>query len=148
MLVSAVLITMVVGAVYGLCLLAKDTYATVSIQGHMQREAMLGIESMFYGVDDDRRGLHEAVSYGIIGNTHISYTGTDGLTREFYQSDDKVIYEDAGNNATDLISGDVASLVFSAPEDNLIVINLQLQRDYFGDAIAVNFITSGELRNR
>ena len=155
MIVAAALIMVVISVAYYGYVLAKDAWLFVSVQGEMQRNAMLGVERMVHGVDGSLKGLHEA--QGIIsptpGNSDSSIEFTDGvnntLSRAFGINTDKLEYVDEANNSSDLIDQDVQTVTFNRPSgrDDLIEIGLVLQRVVAQKTITVNLNTSVKLRN-
>lgn len=155
LIVSAVITLLVIGAAVGFYVIARDAWQHVLIQGDMQNEAILAIEKMFYGVDVSRKGIQEAQDVVIpaagASSNQIEFIDQDDalISRLFYQVGNKLVYNNENNIDSDLINSDVASVTFTRPSDNddLIQINLVMQRIVRGKTISVNISTSVRLRN-
>lgn len=154
-IVSAVITLLIIGVAVGFYVIARDAWQHVLIQGNMQNEAILAVEKMFYGVDVLRKGIQEAQDVvtpaaGASSN-QIEFIDQDNtlISRIFYQVGDRLVYNNENDIDSDLIDGDVASVTFTRPIDNddLIQINLIMQRIVRGKAISVNISTSVRLRN-
>lgn len=131
----------------------NDVWRYAFIQLNMQQEATLALEKMIRGVDKNRKGLQESqdVITPALGNsdTQIRFVDSDNptISRLFYLSGNKLVYEDENLNTTDLIHRNVQSLIFNRPQDDLVKITLNLQRTVWGRDISVALSTSVKLRN-
>ncbi len=161
MLISAALILILIGVVYNLYVLAKDTWLNVYEHGRMQSKALFIMEGMVSGVDAGRKGIYEAqdVIIPAAGNsdTQIEFVDQDdpSVTRSFYLSGDREVryIDEAGTDSyldiDEDVDNDVEALTFTRPSDNddLIIIGLALKKTVMGKHVSVNLSTSVKLRN-
>lgn len=154
MLVSTFLIAVTLTLVYNFYILANNTSHYAFIQSSMQQEAMLCLEKMIRGVDNvDRKGIQEAqdITTPAVGDSDSQIEFVDqadaSISRQFYLSTNRVVYQDEDGNARDLIPNNVKSLSFFRDEDDLVEITLELEKAVLGKNVSVNLHTGVKLRN-
>lgn len=132
--------------------LGRETFLSIYIHNNLYDKAMIGIDKMVRGAED-HKGLQESQHVdtpvsGASGDTIVFADGEDvSVTRTIYLSGDDVIY--AGGSTETIVDGDVNTLTFSRPSgtNDLININIIMQKVSLGDTITVNLTTSVKLRN-
>ena len=154
MLISAFLIAVTLILVYNFYILANNTSHYAFVQSSMQQEAMLCLERMIRGVDNvDRKGIQEAqdITTPAVGDSGTQIEFVDqadtSISRQFYLSTNRVVYQDENGNTRDLVHGNVQSLTFSRPQEDLVGIALSLQKTVLGKNISVDLFTAVKLRN-
>jgi hypothetical protein len=145
----------IVGVSYNFYTASKLVWAYTYAQSNMQRDAMISLEKIIHGTDTNRKGIAEAQDIltpsASSSDSQIQFedsVGT-GTSRWFYLQNNQLVYMDENNNVSNILDGDVQTLTFTRPNgrDNLVNIDLTLQRLVLDKTITVNVSTSVELRN-
>ena len=158
LIMSLFLSVIVIAVSYNFYVASKLVWAYTYAQSNMQRDAMLSLEKMIHGIDVGRKGIAEAHDIltpvpGFSGNpssdSQIQFDDLAGDSRWFYLQNVQLVYRDENNIDSNIIDSDVQSLTFTRLDgrDNLVKIDLTLQRPVLGKTITVDVSTSIELRN-
>ena len=137
-------------------------------QGNLERTAMIGLEKMIHGVDQDvemidgspfnvAKGLIEAqsISTPLLGNAsnQVVFVDSQEASRSFSQVDDRLVYTDDIGNSRNIIDEDVDQLTVSravadvGAADDVVYLRLILRKNVFIGQLEGQAETSVQPRN-
>jgi hypothetical protein len=163
-IVGAVLLAIITAVSYQFYNISKAVWVYIYVQGDLERTAMIGLEQMIHGLDVEnvvvsgqgystRKGVQEAgniiqPAMGVSASQiEFEDQDTPGVSRMFFMQGDRLVYMDDLDNNRDIIDSDLQSLTFTRLIDDVVVIDLTLQRVVLDRQLSANVTTTIELRN-
>jgi hypothetical protein len=148
-LLIALLITMlIVMGIWGIYIMALNTWSEGREQIAVQRQANIAMEKMIRGIEGSN-GIREAYSADLPTLNSIEFTsGIDGVERSFYLDDTGLMYDPDTSVTGDEtnIDENTVVLMFTASA-RVVTITLGVQKTFRDKAVVSNLETEVTLRN-